>query len=123
MAEYARIKYGKQKGIYGSVVKTAPTGSAAKLLEGFTWQAVYGKSKVKRKSSNQGYMSKNTAKAVGAKISGLKLLVIDEISMINLETLAEISSRQIVMVYGIKVMTLLNMLNNIIRCVKRLFLY
>ena len=40
-------------------------------------------------------MSKNTAKAVGAKISGLKLLVIDEISMINLETLAEISSRQI----------------------------
>ena len=27
MAEYARIRYGKQKGIYGSVVKTAPTGS------------------------------------------------------------------------------------------------
>ena len=40
-------------------------------------------------------MSKNTAKAVGAKISGLKLLVIDEISMINLETLAEISNRLI----------------------------
>ena len=40
-------------------------------------------------------MTKNTAKAVGAKISGIKLLVIDEISMINLETLAEISKRQI----------------------------
>ena len=95
MAEYAKLHYGKQKRIYRSVVKTAPTGSAAKLSGGFTWQAVHGKSKVKRKNSCNGYMAKNTAKAVGAKTSGLKLLVIDEISMINLETLAEISNRKI----------------------------
>ena len=46
MADSAKLHYGNQKGIYGSVVRKAPTGSAAKLLEGFTWQAVYGKSKV-----------------------------------------------------------------------------
>jgi hypothetical protein len=40
-------------------------------------------------------MSKECAQAVGSKIAGVKLIVIDEISMINLETLNEISERQI----------------------------
>ena len=40
-------------------------------------------------------MSSATAKAVGAKVAGLHLIVLDEISMINLETLHEISERQI----------------------------
>ena len=40
-------------------------------------------------------MSKECAQAVGSKISGVKLIVLDEISMINLQTLNEISERQV----------------------------
>ena len=40
-------------------------------------------------------MSKERAQAVGSKIAGVKLIVLDEISMINLEILNEISERQI----------------------------
>jgi hypothetical protein len=39
-------------------------------------------------------MAQDTAKAVGAKLLGVKLVVLDEISMINLETLYDISERQ-----------------------------
>ena len=38
-------------------------------------------------------MSKECAQAVGSKIAGVKLIVLDEISMINLETLNEISEK------------------------------
>ena len=40
-------------------------------------------------------MSSKCAKAVGAKVLGVKLIVLDEISMINLEDLNDISERQI----------------------------
>jgi hypothetical protein len=40
-------------------------------------------------------MSSLTAKRIGSKFDGTKLLVLDEISMINLKSLAEISDRHI----------------------------
>jgi DNA replication protein DnaC len=92
--EYANIIHGKQKGLYGSAVALAPTGAAAKVIDGHTWQAVYGKGIAKSKQQNGKRMAPRTAKAVGAKILGIKLAVLDEISMINLETLYEISERQ-----------------------------
>lgn len=92
--EYANIIHGKQKGLYGSAVALAPTGAAAKVIYGHTWQAVYGKGISKSKQKNGKRMSPRTAKAVGAKLCGIKLAVLDEISMINLETLYEISERQ-----------------------------
>jgi PIF1-like helicase len=95
--EFTHLYYGKQKGLYGSALAIAPTGAAANLINGHTWQAVYGKgrpnSKVKKR--DDGPMTSATAKAVGAKLAGVKLIVLDEISMINLETLHEISERQI----------------------------
>jgi PIF1-like helicase len=91
--EYTNIIHGKQKGLYGSAVALAPTGAAAKVINGHTWQAVYGKGIAKRKKQNI-QMASRTAKAVGAKLLGIKLAVLDEISMINLETLYEISERQ-----------------------------
>lgn len=93
--EYTRLTYGKQKGIYGSAIAVAPTGAAASVIGGFTWQSVYSKGiSKKKKSHSETHMSPVTAKAVGAKLNGLKLIVLDEISMINLETLHEISERQ-----------------------------
>ena len=92
--EYTQICHGKQKGIYGSALAVAPTGAAANVIGGYTWQSVFGKGRTKKKS-NVCNMSKECAQAVGSKISGVKLIVLDEISMINLETLNEISERQI----------------------------
>lgn len=95
--EYTQLLYGKQRGLYGAAIAIAPTGSAANVVDGYTWQAVYGKgrSKDKKLNKNDCTMSSATAKAVGAKVLGLKLIILDEISMINLATLYEISERQI----------------------------
>ena len=92
--EYTQICHGKQKGLYGSALAVAPTGAAANVIKGYTWQSVYGKGRNKSKSKVCN-MSKECAQAVGSKIAGVKLIVLDEISMINLETLNEISERQI----------------------------
>lgn len=95
IVEFARLTYGKQKGIYGPVIIITPTGAAASVVGGFTWQAIYGKGySKKQKNKNEVQMSPITAKAVGTKLNGLKFIVMDEISMISLQTLYEISERQ-----------------------------
>ena len=40
--EFTNIFHGTQNGIYGAAVAVAPTGSAANVIRGFTWQSVYG---------------------------------------------------------------------------------
>jgi hypothetical protein len=40
--EFTRLRYGKQLGLYGAVAVMGPTGCAANLVEGQTWQASYG---------------------------------------------------------------------------------
>ena len=100
--EYTQLCHGKQGGIYGSAVAVAPTGAAANVIKGYTWQSVYGKGKFSssnkkkcnKKDKKTPTMPSITAKAVGAKLLGVKLVVLDEISMINLETLYDISERQ-----------------------------
>ena len=92
--EYTQICHGKQKNLYGSALVVAPTVAAASLIGGYTWQSVYGKGRI-RKKSKVCNISKECAQAVGSKISGIKLIVLDEISMINLQTLNEISEHQI----------------------------
>ena len=88
--EFTRLKYGKQLGLYGATVAMAPTGCSANVISGFTWQSCYGKGKTKDKT---GTMTSTNATKVGERFRGTKLLVIDEISMINLESLSEISYR------------------------------
>jgi hypothetical protein len=75
--EYTNRIHGKQKGLYGSAVALAPTGAAAKVINGHTWQAVYGKGITRRKKQNSHNMASRTAKAVGAKLLGIKLAVLD----------------------------------------------
>ena len=91
--EFTNIFHGKQKGIYGAAVAVAPTGSAANVIRGFTWQSVYGKGFNSSNVRSPELMSPPCAQAVGAKLCGVKLVIIDEISMIDLETLYEISLR------------------------------
>ena len=90
--EFTRLKYGKQKGIYGAAVAMAPTGCAANVIKGYTWQSCYSKGRSNTGKSSAG-LSQLTAKKVGEKFRGTKLIVLDEISMINLENLSEISER------------------------------
>jgi PIF1-like helicase len=89
--EYTRLKFGKQRGIYGAAVAMAPTGCAANVIKGFTWQSCYSKSRLN--SSNDDKVSQTTAKKIGAKFHGIKLAVLDEISMVKLEDLAYMSNR------------------------------
>jgi PIF1-like helicase len=90
--EYTRLRFRKQIGLYGATVAMAPTGCAANVVRGYTWQACYGKGRSQDKSGKD-KMSSLTAKKVGAKFDGTKLLVLDEVSMVNLESLAEMSNR------------------------------
>jgi PIF1-like helicase len=90
--EFTRLRYGKQLGLFGSVATMAPTGCAANLVEGQTWQASYG---VGNNSDQNGKnnMTRGSAKNVGERFRGTKLIIIDEISMISLENLADMSYR------------------------------
>ena len=42
--EFAKLYYGKQRGIYGPAVPMAGTGTAAKNIGGFTYHSVFNKS-------------------------------------------------------------------------------
>eukprot|EP01034_Spumella_vulgaris_P022621 gene22621-28758_t len=73
LTKYTQILYGKTVGYFGSVLKTAPTGGAAFNIKGHTWHSALGKS------------TKN--------LNGTVLFVLDEISLLSLENLSEISHR------------------------------
>jgi PIF1-like helicase len=90
--EFTRLRYGKQLGLFGSVARMAPTGYAANLVEGQTWQASYGVGK-NSDQNGKNNMTQESAKNVGYRLRGTKLIIIDEISMISLENLADMSYR------------------------------
>ena len=47
--EFTQIFHGKQGGLYGSALAIAPTGAAANVIKGYTWQSVYGKGRSNNK--------------------------------------------------------------------------
>ena len=59
--EFTQIFHGKQGGLYGSALVIAPTGAAANVIKGYTWQSVYGKG---RSNNKDKIMSSKCAKAV-----------------------------------------------------------
>ena len=64
ISKFTRSRYGKQLGLYGAVAVMAPTGCAANLVEGQTWQASYGVGKGSDKNGKNN-MTLETAKKVG----------------------------------------------------------
>jgi len=91
--ETLRLHYGKQPGIYGSVLIMGPTGCASHHINGFTWQSVCLKGYEESSSYRHSYLSQDKAEILYNQIRGVKLIVIDEVSMISLESLYEISTR------------------------------
>lgn len=91
--EAARLHHGKQRGKFGSVLVMGPTGGSAHNIGGFTWQSLLGKGRDKTKNNQMSFLSQQKAEEVYSHIRGAKLLIIDEISMVSLESLHEISRR------------------------------
>jgi hypothetical protein len=94
---FSRLYFGRQKGMFGPVVATAQSGTAAKNIDGYTWHSVVNK------GNGEGNISHETAKKVGKKLQGVKFLIIDEISLTSCSDLWIIHER---IVAGLK--TLVN---------------
>ena len=92
-AEATRLHYGKQPGTYGSVLIMGPTGGAAHNINGFTWQSVCLKGFDETSAYRHTYLTQDKAETLYQQIKGVKLIIIDEISMVSLESLYEISTR------------------------------
>ena len=88
---FAQLKWGKTEGHYGPVVAVAPTGNAAHNISGHTWQSLLGKV--------DGYLEHGKdppqplVNRLFKKLNGLRVLVIDEVSMIALQDLYDIHMR------------------------------
>lgn len=89
--KWADVVYGKQEGSLGSCALCAPTGPAAFNIGGETWQSAFGHS-VEGGSIKTTEDIKN-AKTLRQKFKGLKILILDEISMIGSSALWEMHIR------------------------------
>jgi hypothetical protein len=88
--EYTRLMYGKQRGTYGSVLAVGPTGASAHNIGGYTWQSAVSKCGYEKKTN---MLSASTLLAMYTRLQSVRLLVIDEVSMISLESLKDLSRR------------------------------
>jgi len=87
--DYTRIYFGRTYGLYGPVVALGPTGVSSNNIGGFTWQSVC---KISRSSRNT-RATLDSKITMGKNIEGVRLVIIDEISMISCEVLNQISVR------------------------------
>jgi len=88
---WTNVVFGKQDGDLGACVVCAPTGPAAFNIKGETWQSVFGHS-VEGGNIITIEGVKNVA-SLRAKFKGVKMLIIDEVSMIGSKALWEIHLR------------------------------
>ena len=84
--------FGKSEGSFGVVLKTAPTGCAAYNINGSTWHSALGKTGMKRITSSNVVNDKQRA-ALQKRAKGLRVFILDEISLTSLEDLYEIDFR------------------------------
>jgi hypothetical protein len=93
LTEICRLHYGKQPGEYGAVILAGPTGTSSHNISGYTYQSVFNMGYNKNTKRQIGRMSENAARTLGKKLEGAKVLVIDEIGMIPLEGIYDMSQR------------------------------
>jgi hypothetical protein len=92
ITKYTQILYGKTVGYFGSVVKTAPTGGAAFNIKGHTWHSALGTSGIGR-HTQKAQLTDKAISTLKKNLNGSVLFVLDEISLLGLEDLSEISYR------------------------------
>jgi len=76
---FTRKYYGKTYGLYGPIIVTAPTGTSSNNINGFTYHSVCCFTRSNKSPTEQTYQR------MGKRISGAKIIVIDEISLTSLE--------------------------------------
>lgn len=92
LTSITQLCHGRQQGRFGCVCKAAPTGGSAYNIGGFTWQSATGKCNFKKFNMT----SKLTAGIVNRlrrDFKGCRFFILDEISMLSLEDINEISCR------------------------------
>jgi hypothetical protein len=91
----AKLICGKTPSIYGPCVALAPTGSAACTVGGYTWHDLLMKGIGDNDKNILGYAALSIQKTLDlqAKLNGVKLILIDEMSMISLLDLYDIHKR------------------------------
>jgi hypothetical protein len=92
ITKYTRCLHGKTEGPYGAVLKTAPTGGASHNIHGHTWQSALGKTTLSRLTSRT-ELSDAQKTTLQKKLLGVKLFILDELSLASLEDFYEISKR------------------------------
>lgn len=92
ITRYTQIFYGKSEGMFGAAMKTAPTGAAAFNIRGQTWHKSLGRRGFQRLSKKKPIEAKQ-ALSLQKKLKGVKLFILDEVSLLSLEELWEISHR------------------------------
>jgi hypothetical protein len=92
LTKYTQILFGKTAGWFGSVLKTAPTGGASYNIRGHTWHSALGKTTFKR-LLKKGKLSDKQVASLQKNVKGVELFILDEISLLSLEDLYEISFR------------------------------
>ena len=76
---FTRKYYGKTDELYGPIIVTAPTGTSSNNINGFTYLSVCCFTRSIKSPTEQTYQR------MGKRISGAKIIVIDEISLTSLE--------------------------------------
>jgi len=87
-----KLRFGKTNTHIGPFLAVAPTGTAAFNINGFTWQSALNKAK-NDKGSVLKKISQDTADKLQGKLDGLKVVIIDEMSLVGLESLVDINRR------------------------------
>ncbi|MEL6196143.1 MAG: AAA family ATPase [Myxococcota bacterium] len=90
----AVLAHGRTTGKFGPVVTVAPTGNAAHNVGGYTWHSAFGKTPRDVLEVHEGIARGSTAQhRLKKDLAGVKLVIIDEISMIGVRGLLEIHKR------------------------------
>jgi len=96
MVLWAKIHFGKTKSIFGRSLTMTPTGSSAFNVDGFTWQSALNKGKTSKKGEKvprAGLLKQAACNKLQAKLDGVRVIIMDEKSLISLQDLADISRR------------------------------
>jgi hypothetical protein len=91
ISTFTQLLHGKTVGSWGAVLKTAPTGGAAHNIGGSTYHSAL--SKVTNNGKAQQGITEGTVVALQRKAVGTALFVLDELSLLSCEDLADISDR------------------------------
>lgn len=92
----AKLIYGKTECIYGPAIVMAATGAAACNANGFTWQYMLNKRIFHRPGETVGGyvpVTVDTGIALQRKLNGVQVVIIDEMSLISLQSLYDIHRR------------------------------